>query len=130
MNKSADDTLRELLAGILFWGAAAQIICFLDRERLIYTSIGLWIGIAAAAGMAVHMKRTIEDALDLGEQGAVKHMRKGYVLRYGLTALIFGASVYFEIGNPITLLVGVMGLKIGDYLQPVTHRVLCKLKKS
>lgn len=129
MNNSADETLKELLCGMLFYGALAQIICtIVDRDRLVYTTLGLWIGIGAAAFMGIHMKRNIEDALDYDERGAVKHMRKGYIFRYVLVALLFGATIYFEVGNPITLLVGVMGLKIGAYIQPITHRVLCKLK--
>lgn len=129
MNNSADETLKELLCGMLFYGVAAQVICtIVDMDRLLYTSLGLWIGIGAAALMSVHMKRNIEDALDFDERGAVKHMRKGYVFRYALVALLFGVVIYMHIGNPITLLVGVMGLKIGAYIQPVTHRVLCKLK--
>ena len=68
MNNSADETLKELLCGMLCYGAAAQIICLIvDMERLLYTSIGLWIGIGAGALMGVHMKRTIEDALDYDE---------------------------------------------------------------
>ena len=129
MNNSADETLKELLCGMFFYGVAAQIICFiLDMERLLYTSLGLWIGVGAAALMSVHMKRNIEDALDFDERGAVKHMRKGYVFRYALVAFLFGVVIYMHIGNPITLLVGVMGLKIGAYIQPITHKVLQKFK--
>ena len=68
--------------------------------------------------------------LDLGEAGAAKHMRKMYALRYTAVVIAFGATVYFDVGSPITLLIGVMGLKIGAYLQPYTHKVLLKLKKS
>lgn len=131
MNNSAEETLRELLCGMTFYGVVAQIICLIiDRSHLMYTSLGLWIGIGAGALMGIHMKRNIEDALDYDERGAVKHMRKGYVFRYALVALLFGATIYFEVGNPITLLVGVMGLKIGAYIQPITHKVLKKLQKS
>ena len=131
MNNSAEETLRELLCGITFYGVVAQIICLIiDRSHLMYTSLGLWIGIGAGALMGIHMKRNIEDALDYDERGAVKHMRKGYVLRYALVALLFGATIYFEVGNPITLLVGGMGLKIGAYIQPITRKVLKKLQKS
>ena len=129
MNNSADETLKELLCGMCFYGVAAQVICLIvDMDRLLYTSLGLWIGVGAAALMSIHMKRNIEDALDFDERGAVKHMRKGYVFRYALVALLFGVVIYMHIGNPITLLVGVMGLKIGAYIQPITHKVLCKLK--
>ena len=109
MNNSADETLKELLCGMLFYGALAQIICtIVDRDRLVYTTLGLWIGVGAAALMSIHMKRNIEDALDFDERGAVKHMRKGYVFRYALVALLFGVVIYMHIGNPITLLVGVI----------------------
>lgn len=130
MNKSADETLKELIAGIAVYGVAAQIVCFFVADNLRYVSFGLWIGIAVAIGFGIHLKRSIEDALDYGESGAVKHMRKSYAFRYAVTAVIFGAAVYFEVGHPIALLAGVMGLKIGAYVQPYTHRVLKKLQKS
>lgn len=128
MNNSADETLKELLIGIVFYGIVVQIICFFVTKDLLHATCGLWIGIAGAAGMAVHLKRSIEDALDLGEAGAIKHMRRTYALRYAAIAALFGATVYFKIGHPITLLAGVMGLKIGAYIQPITHKVLKKSK--
>ncbi|WP_461809877.1 hypothetical protein [Faecalimonas sp.] len=131
INNSADETLKELIVGIIVYGTIVQIlVCFIATGNLSYFSLGLWIGVVVAIGMAFHMKRSIEDALDLGEAGAAKHMRKMYTLRYVSVAIIFGATVYFDVGSPITLLVGVLGLKIGAYLQPYTHKVLLKLKKS
>lgn len=130
MNNSADKTIKELIIGIIAYGVLAQIICFFAAENLRYVSFGLWIGIGVAVGFAIHLKRSIEDSLDYGESGAVKHMRKTYAVRYTVTAIILGAAVYFEIGHPIALLAGVMGLKIGAYVQPYTHKVLNKLQKS
>lgn len=130
-DNSANETLKELIAGIIVYGTIVQIpVCFIATGNLSYLSFGLWIGVVVAVGMAIHMKRSIEDALDLGEAGAAKHMRKMYALRYVVVAIVFGATVYFDVGSPITLLVGVLGLKIGAYLQPYTHKVLLKLKKS
>lgn len=100
MNRSAEETLKELIIGIVLYGAAAQIICFFAADDLMYASCGLWIGLAAAVGMGIHLKRSIEDALDYGEEGAVKHMRKTYAFRYAMVALVFGVTVYFEIGHP------------------------------
>lgn len=130
MNDSAHETLKELSVGIVAYGVAAQIICFFVADRLLYVSLGLWIGIATAVAFGIHLKRSIEDALDYGEQGALKHMRKSYAFRYAMVAVIFGVAIYFEVGHPMTLLTGVIGLKIGAYLQPLTHKVLNKLQKS
>lgn len=129
MSNSTNETLKELLCGMVIYGVVAQVICLIiDRDHLLYTALGLWIGVGSGALMGVHMKRNIEEALDYDEKGVVKHMRKGYVLRSVLVAIVFGVVIYMKIANPITLLVGVMGLKIGAYIQPITHRVFCKLK--
>ena len=130
MNNSANETLKELLTGIILYGAIAQIICLIMTEHKLYVSIGLWIGVITGIGIAIHMKRSIEDALDLGVEHAEKHMKKMYALRYAVTALVFGAAIYFHIGNPIAILIGVIGLKISAYLQPYTHKLILKLKKS
>lgn len=130
MNNSANETLKELLTGIILYGTAGQIICLLITEHKLYVSMGLWIGVLTGIGIAIHMKRSIEDALDLGEGNAEKHMKKTYAFRYAVTALVFGTAIYFHIGNPIAILIGVMGLKISAYLQPYTHKIILKLKKS
>lgn len=130
MNNSANETLKELCIGTIVYGMAAQIICFFIADNLIYVSLGLWIGIATAVMFGIHLKRSIEDALDYGEQGALSHMRKSYAFRYAMVAVVFGATIYFEIGHPLALLAGIMGLKIGAYIQPYTHNVLTKIKKS
>ena len=78
---SADNTVKELAAGIIVYGILAQIICLVVTDNTLSVAVGLWIGIATALGMMIHMKRSIEDALDFGEEGAPKHMRKTYVIR-------------------------------------------------
>ncbi|MBS4980270.1 MAG: hypothetical protein KHZ72_02710 [Lachnospiraceae bacterium] len=127
---SADNTAKELAAGLIVYGILAQMICLIVADNLLFVSVGLWIGIATALGMMVHMKRSIEDALDFGEEGAPKHMRKAYVVRLLIVAVIFGVTAYFKVGNIIAALIGVMSLKISAYLQPWTHQVFVRLQKS
>lgn len=80
--------------------------------------------------MAIHMKHSIEDALDLGETGAVKHVRMTYALRITVVLILMGCVLYFDLGNPLTLLAGLIALKISAYLQPYMHKLFLKLKKS
>lgn len=124
-----DNTLTELIVGIIFLGIAEQIICLVFLKDYLYNAVGLWSGTAIAAGMAVHMKRSIEDALDLGEEGAVKYIRKAYALRLTTTAAVMGCVIYFRLGNPLTLLAGVLTLKISAYLQPYMHKIFTKKSK-
>lgn len=127
---NVDSTVKELTAGIIIYGILAQVICLMVSDDLLFSTVGLWIGIATALGMMLHMKRSIEDALDYGESGAAKHIRKTYALRFFVVAVVFGVTIYFKVGNIITALIGVMSLKIAAYLQPCVHRVFLKLQKS
>ena len=44
--------------------------------------------------------------------------------------IAMGCVLYFDFGNPLTLLVGLIALKISAYLQPYMHKLFLKLKKS
>lgn len=118
-----NNILIELLSGILFLGVLAQAICFFVGERKFYNAVGLWAGIGIACFMVIHMKRSIEDVLDIGEEGAVKYARNAYAIRTIVALVVVGIVVIFRIGNPITLLIGIFPLKISAYLQPYIHKI-------
>ena len=80
--------------------------------------------------MAIHLKRSIEDSLDLGVDGAVKHARTAYATRTVVTLIVIGLVVYFKIGNPFTVVLGIFPLKLSAYLQPLIHKVFLKFDKT
>lgn len=126
-----DNTLLGILLGLLLIGILQQVIVVLFFEKIGYHSLGLWSGIASAAICVIHMKRSIEDALDLGEEKrAAKHVVQGYATRMIIVAVLVGLVLYFKIGNPITILTGVIALKPAVYMQPLMHKVLKKLQKE
>lgn len=125
-----NSTLKELLIGIFVVGILAQIVCLIFLKRHLYHAVGLWVGIFIAAGMAVHMQRSIEDGLDLMGDAGAKYMKKGYLTRTLVVCAVMAAVMYFDWGNPITILLGVMALKVAVYLQPLVHKVLEKVKKG
>ncbi len=121
-----DSTLQELLLGIILLGVAIQIVVAIISKDYLYNAIGLWSGMAIACFTAIHMKRSIEDALDLGEQGATKYVRMAYLKRMLLSLVVMGIVIYFNLGNPITLLIGVFPLKVAAYLQPLLHKLFLR----
>lgn len=125
-----NNTLKELLIGIFATGILIQIVCLIFLKRHLYHSVGLWAGILASAGMAIHMKRSIEDGLDLMGDAGVKHMKKAYLMRTIVVCAVIAAVMYYQWGNPITILMGLTALKIAVYLQPLTHKILEKWKKG
>lgn len=125
MKKKKDNTLLEMLVGIIIWGILSQIVLLIFFENYLYNAVGLWCGIVVAGGMAIHMKRSIEDAYDM-QVDIGKQIRADSIKRMCVAAIVIGAVFYFEAGNPLTVLVGIMSLKISAYAQPYMHKLLRK----
>lgn len=124
-----ENTLLELLIGIILSGVIIQVAVAIILKDYLYNAIGLWSGVAIACFMAIHMKRSIEDVLDLGEEGGVKHMRSTYLVRMTIVAIAMGIVICFNLGNPITLLFGALTLKIAAYLQPYINKLFQRFKE-
>ncbi len=125
-----NSTLKELLIGIVLSGFLGQAVCFLFLKQHLYHAIGLWVGVFIAVGMVIHMQRSIEDGLDLMGDTGVKYMKKAYLTRTSVAIVVMALVMYFDWGNPLTLLLGIMTLKFAVYLQPLVHKVLENLKKG
>lgn len=123
-----NSTLTELLIGIAVIGILSQAVCLVFQNR-VYNAVGLWVGVLISGGMAIHMQRSIEDGLDLMGESGVKHMQKASALRMLVACAVMAIVLYKGWGNPITLLVGVMALKVGAYMQPLVHKILIKMEE-
>ena len=127
MLRRINQALPGLLLGILVYGILIQFagMWFVD-DRLQYT-VGLWIGIVVAMGMAVNMAVVILDAVDtMAKRRSTVRTTLFSLLRYLVVVLVFFIVWYFKIGNPIVMFIGVMGLKVSAYLQPFTHKIIKK----
>lgn len=130
MLKRINDILPELIFEIFLYGLIIQLTGIWFVEDKLRYSTGLWIGIAAAVGMAIHMAVVILDTVDLAiEKKANVRTTIFSVLRYVLVVLLFVVVTYFRLGNVITMFIGVMGLKAAAYAQPFTHKFLIKIKE-
>lgn len=137
MNKKVDETLSELILGILIMGILIQTadILISVANRIFYHAIprfalGFWIGIAVAVGLSVHMYRSIDRALDMYAEDAEKYMRKAYLLRTAAILLAAGAVTYFDIGYVMAYFLGVLCLKFGAFLQPLIRMIRKKFRKK
>lgn len=124
-----NQTLLELLAGIILMGILIQLVHLIAVDEYLYHAIGLWAGVAVACFWAIHMQRSIEDALDLGEDRATKKAISSYAMRMLVSLIVLGAVIYYDLGNVFSLFVGVFLLKISAYLQPLTHKLFLWVAK-
>lgn len=123
-----NETLKELLLGILAFGVLCQAAgIWFVKDKAGY-SLGLWIGTGLALLAAVHMWRSLDRGLELGTD-ATGYMVKQNMVRYGVLIVAYGVLCVTEIGNPLAAFLGIMGLKAGAYLQPFTHKLLNKRRR-
>lgn len=108
--------------GSFLWGILGEVLlCLFFRQRLLYHSLGLWIGIGMAMAAAYHMWWALDLALEPG-MPAQKVIAKHSMLRYGGIVLVFAAIMLTDVMNPLTAFYGIMGLKAAAYLQPFIHK--------
>ena len=126
--KKIDETLKELLVGILFYGIIVEILILVLGIEKFYLSLGLWIGIILGLASAIHMWWGLDRGVELGD-GATKFLMSQNMIRYGVIVIAFGVLCLLDIGNPLAAFAGIMGLKAGAYLQPFTHKICTKYKR-
>ena len=124
--KGSNETLRELITGIVIFGVVCFVIgCFFVHSILLY-GVGLLTGILLAVFSAWHMNRSIWINLSIhagDEGGATAYARKQSLIRYGIILAVFFVICITNIGYPLAAFLGIMGLKAGAYLQPFIHRL-------
>lgn len=120
--RNLNESLPELIVGIFIWGIVCQLVGVWFVQDKLGCSIGLWIGIVTAIGMAVHMAWSLNKALDFDEKSATNIMTKNNLLRYGAVLVVEGVVILTGVIHPLTTFLGIMGLKVAAYMTPITHK--------
>jgi len=116
-------TLREMLIGIVASGIVVAVFCLVFAKNVLFNITGLGLGMIGAFFMAIHIACTLEDVVILDEKGAVSYMRKMTYIRYAVVCVLVVLVGVLKIGSPVMCVIGVMLLKAGAYLQPITHKI-------
>lgn len=133
-----DDTIKELLVGILVYEILAQVIgsvivlCFIKDGSVLKYTIGLWIGAVLAVAAAIHMWwclwKNLSDNAD--REGSARAFAVGQnLLRYFVILAVFAGLCLTTFSYPLAAFAGVMGLKIGAYIQPLVSKFLKRSSK-
>ena len=128
MLRRLNDALPGLVAGIIVYGLVIQFTGVWFVEDKAGYSIGLWYGIAIAIWMAINLAQVIFDSvtLDGGEKANRRIIAKS-VLRYIVVVILFFILGYFNFGNLFTAFLGMMGLKVSAYSQPLLEKAQGRL---
>ena len=121
-----DTVVKDMTLIMIVYGLLIQVICVFAADDLLKATIGLWIGIITGILMLRNMRDSLIEALDLGEAGAKKYAQSAYMKRYIAVVVVFVVVSLLGIANVLTLLAGVMGLKVSAYLQPIKQKIFPK----
>lgn len=131
MLKRINDALPGLVFGIIAYGCIIQLVGIWFMKDIIYDSIGLWYGIAIAVGMAIHLATVIFDSVSMGDtKHAGRILIAKSLFRYVMVVVLFFLIGYFQFGNLFLALLGVLGLKLSAYAQPLLRKLLKRTKEE
>ena len=118
-----NQALPELLFGILLYGGVVELLgVWFVRDKVGYT-LGLLICLGCAVFMGVHIAMVIEDAVRTGG-GATKLLAAKSVLRYIVVTVVLVVMMVTKVGSLIPAFIGILGLKVSAYAQPLLHKKL------
>ena len=118
---SDSDTLKEMLCGMLVYGAVGQLVIWIFVKGSWMVSLGWWLGVLVAMLCGCQMWWSLCKALDLTVEDARKKMTAYSLMRYGIIIAIMAVVMTTQVVNPLAAVFGVFALKFGAYLQPLMH---------
>lgn len=116
----------------LYIGMAVCMIVFLAvgaffmRPYYVY-ALALLVGNLGGALRVYHIYDVLDQALDMGEEGAKKKVIVNSLLRMVVTLALLVGSIYFGITAFAGVALGMIEPKICAYLQPKIRRILIRL---
>jgi hypothetical protein len=118
-----NEALPGLLMGILIYGGLVELIgVWFASDKLLFTT-GLFIGIACALGMGIHLAVVLDETVRT-QNASPKMIKLKSVLRYLVVVAVFFVMMWLHLGNLISAFIGVLGLKASAYAQPLLHKLI------
>ncbi len=116
----ARKTLYRVIIGIWLLAAVVCVTGVWFVEYKLAYLLGELVGSGIATGLMFHLFHCIDVELDLGEDRAPMHSKVNAMLRLFIEiAAVAGCCFIPEIINPVTVLIGLFGRKIGALMVPV-----------
>lgn len=117
-------TLTEIWLGIFLADACLYLIgiWFIPGEYKFSCTVGFVFGLLIALMSSYHISWTLNRFIDRPEKKAKAAIVTQALIRYFATAGLLYLILISGFANPLAAFAGIMGLKIGAYLQPSIHR--------
>ena len=131
LSRSTKQLLVEMSIGIILYNLLLGVLAWVILSGTSYqVSSVLWGLLAGAVGailMLIHMAVIMERALDSQNESYANKTTivQGMIRKVVLVAALLLCWRVFRV-NPLAMVIGIMGMKAGAYLQPLIHKTLSK----
>jgi len=127
MTKENKEMLTDMFIIIVVFGVIVAIIECILVSRKVYSLLGLLIGCVMAVYMFMYMNFVLNRSISFGDAKAVeKYIVKHSVIRYLSIVIVFFVICTTEIADPVSCFIGLLGLKVSAYLQPLVNKLRTK----
>ena len=131
LSRSTKRLVVEMSIGIILYNLLLGVLAWVFLPIISYPVIpALWGLLAGAVGailMLIHMAVIMERALDSQNESYANKTTivQGMIRKVVLVAALLLCWRVFRV-NPLAMVIGIMGMKAGAYLQPLIHKILSK----
>ena len=123
-------TLCELIIGTFFCVLLFMFGNLVVENHIAYT-LGLILGGTVSVGMSFHMYSSLKKAVLYDSENARKKMQISSLIRMVFIVIALVVSVILpQYISLIGVALGILSLKFSAYLQPLTHKVLKKIRNK
>lgn len=120
------ETLLDLYVGIIIYFMIFEIAGLIFMENRISYTLGLLTGCLVSGFMAWDMFCSIDHALDLYSDDAVKYTRKKSLFRWLVMLVAAFAGMRLAVLSFPAVITGILSLKIAAFCQPYTNSHITK----
>jgi len=112
------ETMTGFYIGIAIYAVVIELIGIFFSENVLSYTLGLIFGVFSAIFLFGHMAKTLDYALDLSETQASKYVKRQSFLRLFIMLVILTIGRVTEMLYFVTVVLGLLGLKIGSLMTP------------
>ncbi len=132
MGKETKNLMLEVSAGIVLFAVAVMLAAFfVYPDRAVFA--GLLLGMILALAMFLSMALVLEGSMKTEDPKTVQRRSViSAVVRYLLLVAILVTVIarFSDWFNPVAVVIGVLGLKAGAFIQPVIHKIAVRRTKT
>lgn len=104
--------------GIGIYAVVIEVVGIFFSENILSYTLGLLLGVGASIFLFHHMARTLDYGLDLQEGDASKYVKRQSFIRLVAMLVILTIGMTVEEISFITVILGLLGLKIAALVTP------------